>query len=93
MSTLGRVSYPPICGLPEQWEPREAILDKAMHERLQLVIKQDITDEEMKMLDSWRLEVRELPLLPIQTSPRNPFSTEPTMFPFSLCTSISIPSP
>ncbi|KAI6026970.1 Indoleamine 2,3-dioxygenase [Pisolithus marmoratus] len=66
MSTLGWASYPPICRLPEQWKPRETILDNAMHERLQLVIKQDITDEEMKMLDSWQLEVRELPILPIQ---------------------------
>ncbi|KAI5985204.1 Indoleamine 2,3-dioxygenase [Pisolithus marmoratus] len=57
---------PPIRRLPEQWEPWEAILEKAMRARLQLTIKQGITNEEMRMSDSWRLEVRELPTLPIE---------------------------
>ncbi|KAI6017866.1 Indoleamine 2,3-dioxygenase [Pisolithus marmoratus] len=47
---------PPICRLPEQWEPWEAILDKAMH----------VTDEEMRTSDNWRSEVRQLPTLPVE---------------------------
>ncbi|KAI6141958.1 Indoleamine 2,3-dioxygenase [Pisolithus thermaeus] len=57
---------PPIRRLPEQWEPWEAALQKAMHDGLQLAVKENITDAERNMSDRWRLEVSELPTLSIQ---------------------------
>lgn len=57
---------PPVRRLPEQWEPWEAALQKAMHDRLQLAVKENITDAERQVSHRWRLEVRELPTIPIQ---------------------------
>ncbi|KAI5993972.1 Indoleamine 2,3-dioxygenase, partial [Pisolithus albus] len=51
---------PPVRRLQEQWEPWEAALQKAMHDRLQLAIKENITDEERQVSHRWRLEVKEV---------------------------------
>ncbi|KAL4064593.1 Indoleamine 2,3-dioxygenase [Scleroderma yunnanense] len=54
---------PPIARLPEEWEPWEVILEKAMKGKLQLAIKQALSTEEAAMSAAWRAQVRQLPIL------------------------------
>ena len=51
---------PPLVRLPTQWESWEQLLDDAQVHRLQLGSKQDITDEEMALSESWRARVRQV---------------------------------
>ncbi|KIJ10764.1 indoleamine 2,3-dioxygenase [Paxillus involutus ATCC 200175] len=54
----------PISRLPEEWEPWEATLDKAMSMKLQLAVKLGLTEHEIAQSCSWRTDVRNnLPVL------------------------------
>lgn len=55
---------PPLSRLPVQWELWETALDAAMHAKLQLAVKLDLTAEEKKSSESWREHVRQLPVVP-----------------------------
>ncbi|KAG8213495.1 Indoleamine 2,3-dioxygenase [Butyriboletus roseoflavus] len=55
---------PPISRLPIEWEPWETILDQAVSMKLQLAIKQGLTEDEIAHSASWRESVRDnLPML------------------------------
>ncbi|KAG5350008.1 hypothetical protein C0989_000725 [Termitomyces sp. Mn162] len=53
----------PVARLPSSWEPWEKILDAAVAARLQLGDKLGITEEEKATSESWRVNVRRMPLL------------------------------
>ncbi|KIY65594.1 Indoleamine 2,3-dioxygenase [Cylindrobasidium torrendii FP15055 ss-10] len=55
---------PPPARLPVDWEPWELILDEAIHRRLQLAQKPNITQEEMDSSAAWRANASALPVLP-----------------------------
>ncbi|KAG0706715.1 Indoleamine 2,3-dioxygenase [Suillus ampliporus] len=55
---------PPLSRLPEQWELWETALDAAMHTKLQLAIKPNLTTEEEKSSESWREHIQQLPVIP-----------------------------
>ncbi|KAG6873476.1 hypothetical protein C0995_015179 [Termitomyces sp. Mi166 len=54
----------PLARLPPAWEPWEMILDAAITARLQLGDKLGITEQEKTASESWRANVRRMPLLP-----------------------------
>ncbi|KAG9318030.1 Indoleamine 2,3-dioxygenase [Chiua virens] len=55
---------PPITRMPVEWEPWEAILDRAMSTNMQLAVKPNTTEDEMAVSASWRESVRDkLPML------------------------------
>nr|BAM73287.1 indoleamine 2,3-dioxyganese b [Coprinopsis cinerea] len=56
---------PPIPRLPEQWEQWEAMLDLATNSKLQCGDKVGLTEVEAQASESWRAQIRKMPILPL----------------------------
>ncbi|EIN12338.1 tryptophan 2,3-dioxygenase [Punctularia strigosozonata HHB-11173 SS5] len=57
---------PPLTRLPARWDRWEDALEDAIHSRLQLASKPQLTQEQLCQSERWRTRVREIPLLSIQ---------------------------